>query len=113
MVRVSGRSSALAAGPAPDLSISYDSGSVDGRTGSTNNQGTSIGEGFDITSSYIERKYGSCGDDGHDDKFDQCWKYDNASVVLNGKASELVKQDGKGGAPGEADEPGVRRLQER
>ncbi|MGW6310146.1 polymorphic toxin-type HINT domain-containing protein [Streptomyces niveus] len=104
------RTPPAAAGPAPDLSISYDSGSVDGRTGSTNNQGTAIGEGFDITSSYIERKYGSCDDDGQDDKFDQCWKYDNASVVLNGKASELVKQDGKGGAPGEADEPGVWRL---
>ncbi|MDX3851441.1 hypothetical protein PV679_12535 [Streptomyces sp. AK02-01A] len=85
-----------AAGPTPDLSISYDSGSVDGRTASTNNQGTSIGEGFDITSSYIERKYGSCEDDGQDDKFDLCWKYDNASLVLNGRASELVKDDTTG-----------------
>ncbi|MEU6080008.1 RHS repeat-associated core domain-containing protein [Streptomyces sp. NPDC047108] len=90
------RTPPAAAGPAPDLAISYDSGSVDGRTASTNNQGTAVGEGFDITSSYIERKYGSCEDDGHDDKFDQCWKYDNASLVLNGKASELVKDDTTG-----------------
>lgn len=34
-----------AAGPKPNLSISYDSGSVDGRTASTNNQSTVIGEG--------------------------------------------------------------------
>lgn len=85
-----------AAGPKPELSISYDSGIVDGRTASTNNQGTVIGEGFDITSSYIERKYGVCDDDGQTDKFDLCWKYDNASLVLNGKATELVKDDTSG-----------------
>jgi RHS repeat-associated protein len=85
-----------AAGPSPDLSISYDSGSVDGRTASTNNQGSQIGEGFDLTSSYVERKYGSCDDDGQDGKYDLCWKYDNASLVLNGKATELVKDDTDG-----------------
>ncbi|MBT2411108.1 RHS repeat-associated core domain-containing protein [Streptomyces sp. ISL-12] len=85
-----------AAGPAPDLAISYDSGSVDGRTANTNNQGSQVGEGFDLTSSYIERKYGSCDDDGQDDKYDLCWKYDNASLVLNGKATELVKDDTTG-----------------
>ncbi|WP_301251572.1 RHS repeat-associated core domain-containing protein [Streptomyces somaliensis] len=82
-----------AAGPKPDLKISYDSGSIDGRTASTNNQGTAIGEGFDLTSSYIERKYGSCDDDGQDDKHDLCWKYENASLVLNGHATELVRDD--------------------
>ncbi|MEU5638006.1 polymorphic toxin-type HINT domain-containing protein [Streptomyces milbemycinicus] len=90
------RTPPAAAGPSPDLSISYDSGSVDGRTASTNNQGTAIGEGFDLTSSFIERKYGSCDDDGQDDKFDLCWKYDNASLVLNGQATELVKDDTSG-----------------
>ncbi|UUN28853.1 polymorphic toxin-type HINT domain-containing protein [Streptomyces sp. FIT100] len=85
-----------AAGPRPDLGISYDSGTVDGRTASTNNQGSLIGEGFDITSSYIERKYGTCDDDGQADKFDLCWKYDNASLVLNGKSTELVKDDTSG-----------------
>ncbi|MCP9205957.1 polymorphic toxin-type HINT domain-containing protein [Streptomyces sp. NEAU-Y11] len=90
------RTPPAAAGPAPDLSIAYDSGSVDGRTANTNNQGSWIGEGFDLTSSFVERKYGSCADDGHDDKFDLCWKYDNASLVLNGKATELVKDDTTG-----------------
>ncbi|MFD8309402.1 RHS repeat-associated core domain-containing protein [Streptomyces sp. NPDC059690] len=85
-----------AAGPQPDLSISYDSGSVDGQTANSNNQGSQIGTGFDLTSSYIERKYGSCEDDGQDGKYDLCWKYDNASLVLNGKASELVKDDTSG-----------------
>ncbi|MFF7845496.1 polymorphic toxin-type HINT domain-containing protein [Streptomyces ossamyceticus] len=87
------RTPPAAAGPAPDLSISYDSGAVDGRTANSNNQGTQVGEGFDLTSSYVERQYGSCDDDGQKDKFDLCWKYENASLVLNGKASELVKDD--------------------
>ncbi|MEU6371825.1 polymorphic toxin-type HINT domain-containing protein [Streptomyces sp. NPDC046909] len=85
-----------AAGPQPPLALSYDSGSVDGRTARSNNQGTSVGEGFGITDSYIERSYGSCDDDGHDDIFDLCWKYDNASLVLNGKSSRLVKDDDSG-----------------
>lgn len=84
------------AGPTPSLSLSYSSGNVDGRTANSNNQGSQVGEGFDLTSSYIERKYGSCDDDGQDDKFDLCWKYENASLVLNGKSSELVKDDATG-----------------
>ncbi|MQY40934.1 hypothetical protein SRB17_89680 [Streptomyces sp. RB17] len=78
------------AGPAPNLAISYNSGSVDGRTSSENNQTSVVGEGFGITESYIERKYGSCKDDGNDGKGDLCWKYANATLVLNGKAAELV-----------------------
>ncbi|MEW1549440.1 RHS repeat-associated core domain-containing protein [Streptomyces tsukubensis] len=88
---------ALAAGPVPTLGLSYDSGSIDGRTASTNNQGTEVGEGFDLTAvSYIERKYDSCHKDGHDKKYDLCWKYENASLVLNGKSTELVKDDTSG-----------------
>ncbi len=85
-----------AAGPTPSLSLSYDSGSIDGRTATTNNQGTSVGEGFTLTDSYIERTYGSCDDDGHTGVFDLCWKYDNARLVLNGKSTRLVKDKDSG-----------------
>ncbi|MYS41282.1 RHS repeat-associated core domain-containing protein [Streptomyces sp. SID5998] len=85
-----------AAGPVPPLSLSYDSGSIDGRTATTNNQGTSVGEGFTLTESYIERSYNSCDDDGHDDVYDQCWKYDNARLVLNGKSTRLIKDKTSG-----------------
>lgn len=78
------------AGPAPNLGISYNSASVDGRTAGENNQTSVIGEGFSITESYIERKYGACKDDGQSGKGDLCWKYANATLVLNGKAVELV-----------------------
>lgn len=88
---------APAAGPVPSLDLAYDSGSIDGRNASTNNQGTDVGEGFGLsTVSFIERGYGSCDKDGHDKQYDLCWKYENASLVLNGKASELVKDDVSG-----------------
>ncbi|GGP57366.1 hypothetical protein GCM10010287_65100 [Streptomyces variabilis] len=85
-----------AAGPTPALSLAYDSGSIDGRSATTNNQSTSVGEGFSFTESYVERTYGDCDEDGHDGIHDKCWKYDNARLVLNGKASLLVK-DGTSG----------------
>ncbi|MEU0281268.1 RHS repeat-associated core domain-containing protein [Streptomyces sp. NPDC006195] len=85
-----------AADPTPTLTLTYDSGSVDGRTATTNNQGTAVGEGFGLTDSYVERSYGSCDDDGHGDVFDRCWKYDNARLVLNGKSSRLIKDDDTG-----------------
>ncbi|MFJ2264611.1 polymorphic toxin type 28 domain-containing protein [Streptomyces sp. NPDC087844] len=78
------------AGPSPNLSVSYNSASVDGRTAGENNQTSVIGEGFSLTESYIERKYASCKDDGQTGKGDLCWKYANATLVLNGKAVELV-----------------------
>jgi len=85
-----------AADPTPTLTLGYDSGSVDGRTATTNNQGSTVGEGFSLTESYVERSYASCDDDGHEDVFDRCWTYDNARLVLNGKSTRLVKDDDSG-----------------
>ncbi|WP_399144446.1 RHS repeat-associated core domain-containing protein [Streptomyces sp. MK7] len=85
-----------AAGPTPALTLSYDSGSIDGRTATTNNQASTVGEGFSLTESYIQRSYGSCDDDGHSGVYDQCWKYDNAQLVLNGKSARLVKDANTG-----------------
>ena len=56
-----------------------------------NNQPSWIGDGFDLTTSYIERSYDSCSDEGVTTSFDECWKYDNASLVLNGQATQLVE----------------------
>ncbi|MFF6961716.1 RHS repeat-associated core domain-containing protein [Streptomyces sp. NPDC008317] len=88
---------APAAGTSPPLTLSYDSGSIDGQTANTNNQGSQVGEGFSLSAqSYVERRYDSCDDDGQDGKDDLCWKYDNASLVLNGSSTELVKDDTSG-----------------
>ena len=37
------------AGPAPTLGLAYNSQSVDGETGSTNNQTSAVGEGWDLS----------------------------------------------------------------
>ncbi|WP_405585472.1 RHS repeat-associated core domain-containing protein [Streptomyces sp. NBC_01190] len=77
-------------GPAPELGVAYDSQSVDGRLPSTNNQASMVGEGFDLPTSYIERSYDSCDDDGQTKKYDECWAGYNATLVLNGQSTPLV-----------------------
>ncbi|MDQ0933320.1 RHS repeat-associated protein [Streptomyces turgidiscabies] len=84
------------AGPSPQLGLGYNSASTDGRTASSNNQTTWIGEGFDLSAGYIERSYQACTEDGHDDagsqKYDLCWHSDNATMNFGGRAGELVKK---------------------
>ncbi|MEU6443206.1 RHS repeat-associated core domain-containing protein [Streptomyces sp. NPDC047046] len=83
-------------GLTPSLHLGYSSGSIDGRTSNTNNQGTWVGDGFDLDTGSIERRYKSCGDDGEKKNSagirpqDLCWAYDNAFLSLNGKGGELV-----------------------
>jgi RHS repeat-associated protein len=88
-------------GLAPQLAISYNSGSVDGRTAATNNQPSWVGEGFDLWSGYLTRSYRGCGDDlggnnGQTKTGDQCWFSDNATVSLAGHSGELVRDGGTG-----------------
>ncbi|MGW2239474.1 RHS repeat-associated core domain-containing protein [Streptomyces sp. NPDC001759] len=83
-------------GPAPNLAITYDAQSVDGRLPSTNNQPSWVGEGFDLTTGYIERSYDSCDDDGQSAKNDECWANENATLVLGGKSSPLIKDKATG-----------------
>ena len=84
-------------GPTPSLAINYSSGSVDGRTASANNQTSWLGEGHSLETGYVERKYVTCRDDqgsganNATKTSDQCWKTDNASVVLGGHSGELIK----------------------
>ncbi|SHK38898.1 intein C-terminal splicing region/RHS repeat-associated core domain-containing protein, partial [Nocardiopsis flavescens] len=88
----------VAGGLAPSVSLSYSSGSIDGRTASTNNQTSWLGEGFDYHPGFIERSYVPCADDGQKDPKktgDQCWRRHNATLSLNGMSSELLV-DGNG-----------------
>ncbi|WP_407651504.1 RHS repeat-associated core domain-containing protein [Actinoplanes sandaracinus] len=91
-----------AAGPTPGTSLAYSSAAVDGRSEVTNNQPSWIGEGFDYTPGFIERRYVPCAQDSKDGanstKYigDLCWRSDNATVSLGGSSSELVFQAGKG-----------------
>ncbi|MFD4788151.1 RHS repeat-associated core domain-containing protein [Streptomyces sp. NPDC058459] len=83
-------------GQVPTVGLGYSSQSADGRTSATNNQGSWVGEGFSYDPGYIERRYKPCADDGHSNSAEQCWAFENATVMLNGSAGELVKDDTTG-----------------
>ncbi|MFB6722601.1 RHS repeat domain-containing protein [Kribbella sp. NPDC056345] len=91
-------------GPAPQLSLGYSSGSVDGRTSATNNQPSWAGQGFDLNpGGSIEQRYASCGsksessgNNGTKITGDLCWATENATFTLNGKGGELVRDDTTG-----------------
>ncbi|MFF9213988.1 MULTISPECIES: RHS repeat-associated core domain-containing protein [unclassified Streptomyces] len=83
-------------GLVPTIGLGYSAQSADGRTSATNNQGSWIGEGFSYEPGYIERTYKPCSDDGHASSGEQCWAFDNATVMLNGSATSLVKDDKTG-----------------
>ncbi|MFE2260225.1 RHS repeat domain-containing protein [Streptomyces griseosporeus] len=83
-------------GMAPRVGLTYNSGSIDGRTNNSNNQSSWVGDGFDLWPGYIERRYKPCADDGQtapdgvNKPADLCWGYDNAYISFNGKSGELV-----------------------
>ncbi|MEV7087134.1 polymorphic toxin-type HINT domain-containing protein [Streptomyces sp. NPDC093085] len=83
----------------PSVGLSYSSGGIDGRTANTNNQSSWVGDGFDLSPGFIERRYKPCADDGVKNSDgnkpgDQCWGYDNAFISFNGKGGELVPAGG-------------------
>ncbi|MEV6302194.1 RHS repeat-associated core domain-containing protein [Actinoplanes sp. NPDC051861] len=90
------------AGPQPKVELSYSSASVDGRSSATNNQPSWIGEGFEFSPGYIERRYVPCADDkagspnNPEQTGDLCWRSDNATMSLNGGGGELIFQESKG-----------------
>ncbi|QES15290.1 hypothetical protein DEJ45_24835 [Streptomyces venezuelae] len=98
---------AVPGGLVPAVEIGYNSQSVDGRTGASNNQPSWIGDGWSYEPGFVERRYKSCEQDKVDGtnttkRFDQCWYSDNAVLHLGGKSTELVYEKDKGWHP-EAD----------
>lgn len=96
------RTPGVSAGPSPELGLSYSSATSDGRVASTNNQTSWVGEGFDVTSSFVERTFVPCADDqdvvdgqtpNNADRLtgDLCIGEDNATLTFNGSAVELNK----------------------
>ncbi|MEV4625212.1 ricin-type beta-trefoil lectin domain protein [Micromonospora sp. NPDC049523] len=80
----------------PNLALRYSSGSVDGQTLARNGQASWVGEGWDLQVGYVERSYRSCADDGGTTG-DLCWfsSY-NATLVLNGSSTRLVRDAATG-----------------
>ncbi|ROQ23617.1 intein/intein/RHS repeat-associated protein [Streptomyces sp. PanSC19] len=92
------------AGPAPNVTLSYNSQTVDGKTAVSSPQASWIGEGWDYSPGFIERRYRPCKDDTH--KLDEvlpnnttkagktndlCWVSYNAVMSLGGSTNELVR----------------------
>lgn len=90
------RSPPVPGGLQPTVAISYSSQAVDGRTSSSNNQSSWIGEGFDYEPGYVERRYRSCADDGHKDVSDLCYARNAVSISFGGQSGELVQDDETG-----------------
>lgn len=96
-------------GSPPELALSYNSQSIDGRTSASNNQASWAGMGWDLNVGYIERKYNNCINDGHGPAQNQqwgdlCWDSPNSTddpngavyqINLGGESSELI-QDNSG-----------------
>lgn len=82
------------AGYTPDLSLDYNSQSVDGRTVSSNGQVSQVGEGWSFEPGYIERKFKVCND-GTANRDDFCWSSNNEYFLhFGGKTGEIVKEAG-------------------
>lgn len=89
-----------AAGPTPSVALSYNSATVDGRNSETNNQSSSFGEGWAYEPGYIERTYRPCSTDTSlpegDRTGDLCWEGELITLVMGGKATQLVHDDATG-----------------
>ncbi|WP_370416863.1 ricin-type beta-trefoil lectin domain protein [Streptomyces fradiae] len=87
-----------AGGLMPKVNLAYSSQSVDGRTSSTNNQASWIGDGWDYNAGSITRTYANCRQDskkaGSNNSThrtaDLCWGSENATLSLGGMTTELV-----------------------
>ncbi|MHA6764621.1 hypothetical protein [Streptacidiphilus sp. PAMC 29251] len=88
---------------APTIGLSYDSGSVDGQTASTQSQSSWIGDGWSMADSFIEQSFVTCGDDPEgvtlpaaDKTGDMCYDGPLLSLSLNGTTTQLIWDATKG-----------------
>ena len=86
----------------PEVSLTYDSGSVDGRTAGANVQPSWLGEGWNYTPGFIERSYRPCRDDTEpttpywtaaNGVPDACWRLNNARIFWDGRSTEIILGD--------------------
>jgi len=86
---------AAGVGSAPDVTLGYDSSSVDGRTSATNAQASWIGDGWDYSPGYIERSYQPCSQDADAiaNSDDLCWAGNLVTLSLAGHSGVLVRDD--------------------
>ncbi|MEU8406559.1 RHS repeat-associated core domain-containing protein [Micromonospora sp. NPDC048842] len=79
----------------PTVALSYDSGSVDGQTASTNAQASWVGDGWSTPRSYVEQTFASCMDEPGGSASpvktpDRCYDGPLLTLSLNGSSTALV-----------------------
>ena len=79
----------------PTVALSYDSGSVDGQTASTNAQASWVGDGWSTPRSFVEQTFASCMDDPGGSASpvktpDRCYDGPMLTLSLNGSSTSLV-----------------------
>ncbi|MER5639403.1 RHS repeat-associated core domain-containing protein [Kitasatospora sp. NPDC002227] len=90
-VQVPGASTSLA----PDASLAYDSGSVDGKTSNTQAQSSWVGDGWETQNSAITQHFVPCSDSpegsaGSVTTSDECYDGQLLSLSLNGSSTSIV-----------------------
>jgi RHS repeat-associated protein len=83
----------------PDISLAYDSGSVDGQTAVTQAQASWAGDGWSTPQSFVEQTFTSCSDqpegsDAPKKTGDQCYAGPVLTLSLNGQSTPLVPVSG-------------------
>ncbi|HEU5474693.1 MAG TPA: RHS repeat-associated core domain-containing protein [Actinophytocola sp.] len=86
---------------APKVGLSYDSGSVDARTASSQAQASWVGDGWSTPSSFIEQSFVPCADSPGGSPSpvatqDQCYAGQILTISLNGSSTALVWDAGRG-----------------
>jgi len=95
-------------GASPRVALDYDSGSIDGRTSSTNPQASMFGMGWDYQPGFIEREYDACNNSGEGGSYpDECYvsSHQDVTLSLNGRSMHLIR-DGATGTWRMQDDPG-------
>ncbi|TDO39650.1 RHS repeat-associated core domain-containing protein [Paractinoplanes brasiliensis] len=87
-------------GLVPSVGLSYDSGSVDGQTVSTQAQASWVGDGWGTPSSYVEQTFVSCSDNpggeaAPEKTADLCYDGPIMTLSLNGSTQRLIWDEGK------------------
>ncbi|MFC1431620.1 polymorphic toxin-type HINT domain-containing protein [Streptacidiphilus sp. N1-3] len=85
----------------PQVGLSYDSGSVDGQTASTQAQAGWAGDGWSTPDSYIEQSFASCADKPEGtasptSSGDECYDGPILTLSLNGSSTTLIQDDTTG-----------------
>lgn len=83
----------------PELTATYNAAAADGRIATSNNQTSWLGEGWELSTGFVERRYQVCVEDtdgGSPETGDLCWDGNHMVLSLNGSTTELIRDEDSG-----------------